>query len=232
MPLDVLADAIGGRQQPSTPSERVEAIAARTLREAVMPRFSTRLVKQPEKPGTNGISDALIRMYEKYIQRIDDDSLGELKFRKSEDISRAREALRIAGNKLRRDLIIRRPRGVHDVLRFRLREKPLAATPATVRTRTIATWGLNQAEADRIFGISRSVVDQWRQQGMLAQAISEIDAANSLLRRYLRADRIPVVVRRPIQARDGVSLLEILEQGDTTGLLMTCRDMFAAWFPP
>ena len=92
-----------------------------------MPRFSTRLVKQPKKPGTNGISDALVRKYEKYIQRINDDSIGVLEFRESEDISRAREALRIAGNKLGRDLIIRRPRGVQDVLRFRLRDKSRAA---------------------------------------------------------------------------------------------------------
>ena len=191
-----------------------------------MPRFSTRLVKQPKKPGTNGISDALVRKYEKYIQRINDDSIGVLEFRESEDISRAREALRIAGNKLGRDLIIRRPRGVQDVLRFRLRDKSRAAPMATVRTRTIATWDLSESEADRIFGVSRSVVDKWRQPGMLPQAISELDAATSLLHRYLRADRIPVVVRRPIQARDGMSLLEILEQGDTTSLLMTCRDMF------
>ena len=191
-----------------------------------MARFSTRLVRQPKKSGTNGISDALVRKYEKYIQCINDDSIGVLEFRESEDISRAREALRIAGNKLGRDLIIRRPRGVQDVLRFRLRHKSMAAPMAAVRTRTIATWDLNQAEADRIFGASRSVVDKWRQPDMLPQAISELDAATSLLHRYLRADRIPVVVRRPIQARDGMSLLQMLEQGDTTSLLMTCRDMF------
>ncbi len=195
---------------------------APTLREAVMPRFSTRLMKQPKKPGTNGVSDALIRKYEKYVQRIDDDLIGELKFRESEDISRAREALRIAGNKLGRDLIIRRPRGVRDVLRFRLRDKSMA----TVRPRMIATWGLNQAEVDRIFGVSRSVSNRWRQQGMLPRALSELDEATNLLHRYLRADRIPVVVRSPAQAYDGVSLLEILEQGDTTRLLMTCRAMF------
>ena len=180
-----------------------------------MPRFSTRLLKQPEKRGTNGITDALIRKYEKYIQRIDDDSIGELKFRESEDISRAREALRIAGNNLGRDLIIGRPPGVQDVLRFRLREKPRTDPMTTVRTRMTATWYLSQAEADRIFGV-----------GMHPQALSELDEATNLLHRYLRADRIPVVVRSPAQAYDGVSLLEILEQGDTTRLLMTCRAMF------
>ena len=143
-----------------------------------MPRFSTRVRKQPKQPGSNGITDALIRKYEKYVRRIDDDSIGELKFRESEDISRAREALRIAGNKLGRDLIIERPRGVQDVLLFRLREKPRIDPMATVRTRMIATWNLSQAEADRIFGV-----------GMLPQAISELDEATDLLHRYLKADR-------------------------------------------
>ena len=191
-----------------------------------MPRFSTRLAKQPERPRTNGISNALVRKYEEYIQRIDYSSLGELKFRESEDISRAREALRIAGNKLGRDLIIRRPPGVRDVLRFRLRDRPGIPTVAAVCTRTIATWDLSEPEAARIFGGSESVVDRWRQQGVLPQAISELDDATSLLHRYLRDDRIPVVVRRPIEAHAGRSLLEMLEQGDTTRVLMTCRDMF------
>ena len=203
-----------------------------------MPRFSTRLVKQPKKPGTDGISGALVRKYEKYIQCIDDDSIGELKFRESEDIFRAREALRSAGNKLGRDLIIRRPRGVQDVLRFRLRDEPVAAsrtpsfsrfggyTLATVRAQTIATWDLNEAETGRIFGVSWSAVDQWRQQGVLTQAISDLDAATSLLCHYLKPDRIPVVVRRPIPACDWASLMAILERGDTTRLLVTCRNMF------
>ena len=180
-----------------------------------MPRFSTRLMKPPKKPETNGITDALIRKYEKYVQRIDDDSIGELKFRESEDVSRAREALRIAGNKLGRDLIIGRPRGVQDVLRFRLREKQGIDPMATVRTRMIATWNLSQAKADRIFGV-----------GMHPKAISELYDATDLLHRYLRADRIPMVVRSPVQAHGGISLLEMLEQGDTTRLLMTCREMF------
>lgn len=180
-----------------------------------MPRFSTRLMKPSKKPGTNGITDALIRKYEKYVRRIDDHSIGELKFRESEDVSHAREALRIAGNKLGRDLIIGRPRGVQDVLRFRLREKPRTDPEAAVRTRMTTTWNLSQAEADRIFGL-----------GMRPQAISELDEATDLLHRYLKADRIPVVVRRPVQAHDGMSLLQILEQGDTTMLLMTCREMF------
>ena len=83
-----------------------------------MPRFSIRLVKEVKE---QGVTDALIEKYEKYVQRIDGNSVGQLKFRESEDISLARAALRQAGNKLGRDLIVRRPRGVENVLEFRLR---------------------------------------------------------------------------------------------------------------
>ena len=83
-----------------------------------MPRFSIRQVKEVKE---QGVTDALIEKYEKYVQRIDGNSVGQLKFRESEDIALAREALRQAGNKLGRDLIIRRPRGVENVLEFRLR---------------------------------------------------------------------------------------------------------------
>jgi hypothetical protein len=83
-----------------------------------MPRFSTRLVKEVKEPG---VTDTLVEKYEKYVQRIDGNSVGVLKFRESEDIALAREALRLAGNKRGRDLIVRRPRGVENVLEFRLR---------------------------------------------------------------------------------------------------------------
>jgi hypothetical protein len=83
-----------------------------------MPRFSTRLVKEVKEPG---VTDTLVEKYEKYVQRIDGNSVGVLKFRESEDIALAREALRLAGDKLGRDLIVRRPRGVENVLEFRLR---------------------------------------------------------------------------------------------------------------
>ena len=83
-----------------------------------MPRFSKRQIKEVKEPG---ITDAVVEKYQKYVESIDGNSVGVLKFRESEDISLAREALRLAGNKLDRDLIIRRARGVENVLEFRLR---------------------------------------------------------------------------------------------------------------
>ena len=62
-----------------------------------------------------------------------------------------------------------------------------------------------------------------------AEAIAELAAAAAadLRIRYLKRDRIPAVVRRPIAAPDGMSLLDLLAQGKTRDSLTRCRDTFA-----
>ena len=193
-----------------------------------MPRFATRSIRK------SGVSDALLKKYEKYVQRIDDDSIGSLKFRESEDISVARKALRTAGKKLGRDLIIRRPRGINNVLQFWLPDKKRATGEAgsivrhdrLVRERTIEIWRLNRDETDHIFDGPHSVVCKWRQSEVFSEALAELDAATALLYHYLKPDRIPAVVRKAIPARGDVSLIEMLEAGDAKTLIATCRDMF------
>ena len=95
--------------------------------------------------------------------------------------------------------------------------------------RTLAVWALSQAEVARLFGVSRQAVGKWLRHGVppeRAGAISDLAAATDLLVRHLKSDRIPAVVRRPIPSRDGVSLMDLLAQGDTPALLAVCRDMF------
>ena len=90
-------------------------------------------------------------------------------------------------------------------------------------------WALSQAEVARLFGVSRQAVGKWLRHGVppeRAGAISDLAAATDLLVRHLKSDRIPAVVRRPIPSRDGVSLMDLLAQGDTPALLAVCRDMF------
>lgn len=204
-----------------------------------MPQFAIR----SKENRRSRITDKLLKRYEKYVQSIDDRNFGVLKFRESEDISLARKALRLAGDEMDLDLIIRRPRGFNE-LQFRLRDKKGSAvemdrySPRTERTighqgdlmaareKSIKIWGLDRSEIDRIFDGSNSVVDKWRQHGVLPDAIAALDATTDLLCRYLKQDRIPNVVRRPIPARDEVSLIKMLKQGDSKTLLATCRDMF------
>ncbi len=96
-------------------------------------------------------------------------------------------------------------------------------------TRTTETWGLSQAEAARLLGVSRQAVGKWRRHGVpreRARAVADLAAATDLLVHHLKRDRIPAVVRRPIPALDGVSLVDLLGRGDTGAVLAACRDMF------
>ena len=96
-------------------------------------------------------------------------------------------------------------------------------------TRTTGTWGLSQAEAARLFGVSRQAIGKWRRRGVpaaRARAVADLAAATDLLVHHLKRDRIPAVVRRPMPALDGVSLVDLLGRGDTRTVLAACRDMF------
>ena len=96
-------------------------------------------------------------------------------------------------------------------------------------TRMIETWGLSQAETARLFGVSRQAIGEWRRRGVppeRAGAIADLAAATDLLVHHLKHDRIPAVVRRPIPALGGVSLVDLLRLGDTGAVLAACGDMF------
>lgn len=95
--------------------------------------------------------------------------------------------------------------------------------------RTMDVWGWSQAEAARLFGVSRQAIGKWLQHGPPSERagpLADLAAATDLLVHYLKRDRIPAVVRRPIPALGGVSLTELLTRGDTSTLLAACRDMF------
>ena len=109
------------------------------------------------------------------------------------------------------------------------RNKPRCRQSASDLVRTIGVWQLSQAKAAALFGVSRQAFAKWLQRGVPADqavAVADLRAATDLLERYLKRDRIPAVVRRPIARFDGVSLLDLLGQGDTNRLLSACREMF------
>ena len=106
---------------------------------------------------------------------------------------------------------------------------PAASQPAADLARAIEVWQLSQAKVASLFGVSRQAFAKWLQRGVPADhavAVANLRAATELLERYLKRDRIPAVVRRPISKLDGVSLLDLLRQGDTNRLLSACQDMF------
>ena len=96
--------------------------------------------------------------------------------------------------------------------------------------RTLTVWDVSQSEAARLFGVSRQALSKWLAQGApaeRAQAIADLAAATDLLVRYLKRDRIPAVVRRPVSAANADSLVDLLGQGRTPELLALCRTMFS-----
>jgi hypothetical protein len=96
--------------------------------------------------------------------------------------------------------------------------------------RTMKAWDLSHAAVGRMFNLSRQAIAKWMSVGVPAErspAIADLAAATDLLERYVKADRIPAVVRRPAPALGGRSLLQLAESGDTAGVLAACREMFA-----
>jgi len=95
--------------------------------------------------------------------------------------------------------------------------------------RILRLWDLSQSHAARQFGVSRQALHKWLESGVPAErteAVADLAAATDLLVHYLKRDRIPAVVRRPIAALGDRSLLEMLAAGETGTLLQVCRDMF------
>lgn len=94
---------------------------------------------------------------------------------------------------------------------------------------TLALWGLSQSEAARLLGVSRQAIGKWLSDAPPAERlalIADLAAASEVLVRHLKRDRIPAVVRRPIPARGGQSMLDILRAGDARTLPALCRAMF------
>jgi predicted DNA-binding protein (UPF0251 family) len=102
-----------------------------------------------------------------------------------------------------------------------------AATDAL--RRVLLVWGLSQAEAARIFGVSRQAVAKWVTLGVPVErrrAIADLAGATDVLLEHLKVDRVAAVVRRPAERLGGRSLLEMAAGGDTEAVAAACRAMF------
>ena len=77
-------------------------------------------------------------------------------------------------------------------------------------TQALRVARLNDTDAARIFGVTRQAIAKWRSEQVPAERLTEVlsftDAINLLLR-YVKAERLPAVVRRHDAA--GRSLLDI-----------------------
>jgi len=103
----------------------------------------------------------------------------------------------------------------------------------TVRTepleRFIELWGLSNAAAAKVFGVSRQAFSKWLQNGppsARSTAIADLSVATELLDRYVKRERIAAVVRRPAPVLGNRSLLEIASSGDTLAVANATTAMF------
>jgi hypothetical protein len=82
--------------------------------------------------------------------------------------------------------------------------------------RLTTIWGLSNAEAARMFGVSRQAFSKWFENGIpseRATAVADLDAATTILHRKLKRERIPAVVRRASPSLNGKSLYELACEG-------------------
>ncbi len=94
---------------------------------------------------------------------------------------------------------------------------------------TMDAWKLSQDDMASIFQVRPETVSEWMQHGVpleRVEAVCDLDVATTKLVQHFKYDRIPEIVRRPSPARGGVSLMDLLKQGDTAKLVEACSDMF------
>ncbi len=108
-----------------------------------------------------------------------------------------------------------------DALDREIRRRPLE--------RLISLWGLSNAAAARLFGVSRQAFSKWLVNGPppdRADDVSRVEAITDLLDRYVKRERIPAVVRRPAAVFDDRSIIEHLEQGGYREVAAAVASMF------
>jgi hypothetical protein len=112
-------------------------------------------------------------------------------------------------------------RSLVDELDRAIRSQPLE--------RFVDLWGLSNAAAARVFGVSRQAFSKWLANGpppSRVGAVADLATATDLLDRYVKRERIPAVVRRPAPLLGDTSLLDHAASGDTRGVADSVVAMF------
>jgi hypothetical protein len=111
-------------------------------------------------------------------------------------------------------------RALTDELDRAVRQAPLV--------RLVRLWGLSNAEAARLFGVSRQAFSKWLESvpSDRAPVVADLAAATDLLDRRIKRERIPAVVRRRSSLLDGRSLLEMAAAGEHAAVRAAVASMF------
>ncbi len=124
--------------------------------------------------------------------------------------------------------VLARTHGDPDALRQLLDrlDHELSAGPLD---RTVRLWDISIADLGRMFGVSRQAAAKWLADGPPAARrddIALLDEITDLLDRWVKRERIPAVVRRPVDVLGGRSRLEVALAGELEVLRDELRDTF------
>lgn len=112
-------------------------------------------------------------------------------------------------------------RAVIDALDQHLRVRPL------IRLQEV--WGLSDAEAARMFDISRQTLSRWREHGIPPKhmsALADLSIATDALAHYVKRERIPALVRRQAHNLGNCSLYELACAGRYSEIRAAVAKMF------
>lgn len=95
--------------------------------------------------------------------------------------------------------------------------------------RTVRLWDISATQLGEMFGISRQAASKWLTDGAPAgrrDQVALLGQATDLLDQWVKRERIPAVVRRPVEQLGGRSRLEVALAGE----LDVLRDELAETF--
>jgi hypothetical protein len=95
--------------------------------------------------------------------------------------------------------------------------------------RTVRLWDLSATQLGEMFGISRQAASKWLAEGAPASRrdqVALLGQATDLLDQWVKRERIPAVVRRPVEALGGRTRLEVALAGEFETLRDELYDTF------
>lgn len=112
-------------------------------------------------------------------------------------------------------------RQVIDSLDHEIKTRPL--------DRVVRRWDISVAQLGTMFGVSRQAAAKWLADGPPAARhpqIAFLDESTEILNRWIKRERIPAVVRRPVDAFGGRSRLDVALDGSFEMLRNEIVDTF------
>ncbi|HYN32881.1 MAG TPA: hypothetical protein VES40_09665 [Ilumatobacteraceae bacterium] len=95
--------------------------------------------------------------------------------------------------------------------------------------RTVRLWDISATQLAGMFGISRQAASKWLAEGAPASRrdqVALLGQATDLLDQWVKRERIPAVVRRPVEALGGRTRLDVALAGEFEVLRDELYDTF------